>query len=275
LCESAQVERNRITHAFLALGGLDTEQDRLEFNAVIPSLFPQQTTEWQVENDVLAALYSGTLGKPGMVLLAGTGSMAMALDIRGKLLRSGGWGSLVGRDPGSAFYVGQMLLAHVMREYDKGHEPDALARMVMAQAGVETPHQLIDWVEGAVSPTGQVAQAAKTVDAAAVQGNELAEQILVKAAKTMVEHFWMLVPQLDYSGMDEVPVVLAGGMFKSALYKETVQQLILAAGKPWRAVVPAVPPVGGSFVGVLQLAGLPVTGEVMKRFAQTLAQVKQ
>lgn len=270
LCAAAHVQRSDLTHAFLALGGLDTEADRLQFASIISPLFHGCTVEWQVENDVLAALYSGTWGKPGLVLLAGTGSMAMAQDAHGRIKRAGGWGYMIGRDPGSAFDVGQRFLMHALREYDAGHQPDELTRLVMHQVGVAQPPDLMDWVESAESRASRVAQCARFVDMSAVGGNAVAAGMLQKAAKAMVDHFCLLAPQLDFGDIERVPVVLAGSMFKSQTYRTTVQQLVAVAGKRWQAVLPEVPPVGGAYVGALQMAGISVTADIMRSFTRTI-----
>jgi N-acetylglucosamine kinase-like BadF-type ATPase len=62
-----------------------------------------------VISDVEAA-YLGALGTaPGVLLLAGTGSIALARDRRGRFARAGGLGPLLG-DDGSAFWIGRQWL---------------------------------------------------------------------------------------------------------------------------------------------------------------------
>ncbi len=66
-----------------------------------------------VISDVEAA-YLGALGDgPGVLLLAGTGSMALGRDARGRWVRAGGWGPLLG-DEGSAFWIGREWLRATM-----------------------------------------------------------------------------------------------------------------------------------------------------------------
>ena len=270
LCQRAGVADTDVTHAFLALGALDTEADRQEYSRMLSALFEGLGIFWQVENDVLAALYSGTWGEPGVVLLAGTGSMVMALDVHGQIKRSGGWGYLVGSDPGSAFFIGERLLIRALRDWDAGHEPDELARQALAKVGASIPPQLIDWVEGESNPARQIAQLARVVDAAAESGYRPGQEILEEAAVSMVETFQLLVPQLDFGDMAQVPVVLAGGAFRSRWYRQTVQKLLAELGRRWRPVVPEVPPVGGAYIGALRLAGRAVSAGVIQRFAREL-----
>lgn len=270
LCGQARVPRGQITHAFLALGGLDTEADREAYELVLRALFAGLPTAWQVENDVLAALYSGTLGEPGVALLAGTGSMVMALDVRGQIMRSGGWGYLFGSDPGSAFSVGERLLVRILRDWDAGRDGDELTQRALSEVGVSLPPHLVDWVEEDANPAKRVAQLSQVVDASAAGGYGPARQILVEAGTDLVETFRLLQPRLDFGDMVSVPVVLAGGMFESLVYRQAVQEAVGQIGPHWQAVLPDLPPVGGAYVGALGLAGLTASPEMIGQLGEGL-----
>ena len=45
-----------------------------------------------IENDAEATMIGATWGKPGALLISGTGSIAYAHDAKGRIVRSGGWG---------------------------------------------------------------------------------------------------------------------------------------------------------------------------------------
>src|SRR5262245_22563843 len=85
-------------------------------------------------SDVEAAHAGALHGTPGILLLAGTGSIALGRDARGRWARAGGLGPLLG-DPGSAFAIGRDWLA---AEAARGRPaqaraaavgPDAVARI--------------------------------------------------------------------------------------------------------------------------------------------------
>ena len=82
----------------------------------------------RVISDVEAA-YLGALGDaPGVLLLAGTGAMVLGRDARGRWVRAGGWGPLLG-DEGSAFWIGREWLRATMDGRGFG-----LARRALASA---------------------------------------------------------------------------------------------------------------------------------------------
>ncbi|HYB71143.1 MAG TPA: BadF/BadG/BcrA/BcrD ATPase family protein [Candidatus Bathyarchaeia archaeon] len=85
-----------------------------------------------VISDVEAAHLAALGGEPGVLLLAGTGSIALGRDRRGRWRRAGGLGPLLG-DDGSAFWIGREWLRDggaapgVARAL--GRDSDAVARI--------------------------------------------------------------------------------------------------------------------------------------------------
>ena len=60
-------------------------------------------------SDVELAHAAAFSGGPGILVIAGTGSIAIARDRRGRWRRAGGWGQLLG-DEGSGFWIGRAAL---------------------------------------------------------------------------------------------------------------------------------------------------------------------
>src|SRR5579864_6209298 len=69
-------------------------------------------------------------GRPGIVVVAGTGSVALGIDERGRRVRVGGWGFLFG-DEGSAFWIARRALSFAMAREDGG-EGGALGKRALA-----------------------------------------------------------------------------------------------------------------------------------------------
>jgi N-acetylglucosamine kinase-like BadF-type ATPase len=141
----------------------------------------------------------------GILVYAGTGSMAYHLPEDGPPLRAGGWGYLIG-DPGGGFAIGQAALFQVMRwsvlEDNPATHP--LAAEIYAQLGFK------DWerVRQHIYSSGRqaVAALAPCVGRAAEQGDERALEILEQAGADLAALAGMLRPKLG-----DLPVVLAGG----------------------------------------------------------------
>src|SRR3954465_5351429 len=71
-----------------------------------------------VVNDALIALEAGAPGQPGVVVIAGTGSISYGRNERNHAARAGGWGYVLG-DEGSGYWIGRAALRAVLREADR------------------------------------------------------------------------------------------------------------------------------------------------------------
>jgi len=83
-----------------------------------------------VLSDAEAAHLGALAGRPGLLVLAGTGSIVLGRGARGRWVRAGGLGPLFG-DDGSAFAIGRdwLAAAHPSRARRLSRAPDAVARI--------------------------------------------------------------------------------------------------------------------------------------------------
>lgn len=125
--------------------------------------------------------HAGALGgAPGVVLAAGTGTVALAVGRDGATARVDGWGPLLG-DDGSGHALGRAGLAAALRAHDgrPGGSPGLLAR---ARDRYGDPDRLPALVHGADNPARVVAAFARDVLAAAAEGLPGAVALVARAA---------------------------------------------------------------------------------------------
>jgi len=202
-----------------------------------------------MDSDALIALYSGTWGQPGMVLIAGTGSIAYAISPQGMRCRVGGWGYLLG-DEGSGFALGQKALTAVLRQFDGRGRPTALTELLCEHTGLADPRELIHYVYDAPNARKRVAAASRLLLAAAAQGDPVAREILEQAVAELVE----LVETCAARCGRDLPVVLAGGL----LAEETLlrRELLARLAQAYEVILPELPPVAGALLMALREAGI-------------------
>ena len=141
-------------------------------------------------NDVEAAHVAAFAGGPGVLILAGTGSMAWARDEHGNSLRVGGWGDAFG-DEGSAFWIGRETIARVSQALDGRLTAPALADAFfsfLALDRADRPHALLQWHVELSHPRSQIAALSVLVDRLAETGNATAVAILDEAAEHLARH---------------------------------------------------------------------------------------
>lgn len=158
--------------------------------------------------DVEIALVGARARRDGVVLLAGTGSVAYGVHPDGRRRQVGGWGRLLG-DEGGGYWIGlQALRRLTLAADDRLAVPGALPDQVLAAIGGSVPADVIRWTYHEASPS-DVAALARLVLAAAAVGDAGALGIIEAAADALAglaEHLLALL------GMERSAVVYAGGL---------------------------------------------------------------
>jgi N-acetylglucosamine kinase-like BadF-type ATPase len=198
----------------------------------------------KVTTDIELALVAAFGKEPGIVLSAGTGSIALARDPQGETHRAGGYGWQMG-DEGSGYGIGRAALGAVSRAHD-GRGPDTkLTLRVMAAAKARSFDELITWATVA-TPADVAALAPGVIDMAA-HGDAVAQGILEYAIRELVH----LATALEGSvGRNPAPVALAGGLLGD---DGPLRAPVLAKLRESRTLNPRDEPVEGS-LGALAMA---------------------
>ena len=207
-----------------------------------------------VHADAAVALDDAFGDGPGILLIAGTGSVAWGRGPAGATARCGGWGPVCG-DEGSGHWIGRRALSVVTSASD-GREPDtALVGAVLTAAEVNDPAELIPWA-AAATPM-QIATLAPVVVSVAEGGDLRANAILSLAAEELVLHVRTLARTLFQDERAACPVALGGGLLApgAALRKRVEHRLKSAV--PGAQVRPEeVQPVRGAVKGALRFLGV-------------------
>jgi glucosamine kinase len=179
--------------------------------------------------DAVIALNDAFGENAGIVLIAGTGSMAYGRGPSQKMARCGGWGPVCG-DEGSGAWIGRKALSVVTGSAD-GREPEtALLGAMLRHLELESPDELIPWAAGATPR--DFAQLATPVMTVAATGDLRANSLLTLATEELVVHVRTLARQLFTDERAAVPVALAGGMLGRGSWLRRLVELRLKSAVP-------------------------------------------
>ena len=144
-----------------------------------------------IRSDAYMTLYGLTQGKQsGVLIISGTGSMAIAADADGRVSVAGGWGRLTG-DEGSGYFIGLQGLRAALHAADGIAEPTALTEAALKHFKRNNPRDLIEVFYGEEEP--DVAGFAKAVAASAESGDETARGILHETAQYLADYVSVLI----------------------------------------------------------------------------------
>ncbi|HZL92665.1 MAG TPA: BadF/BadG/BcrA/BcrD ATPase family protein, partial [Vicinamibacterales bacterium] len=124
----------------LGIAGVDRPNDAQAVQGIMRRIgFKARVT---VVNDALVALVAGAGEQAGVVIVAGTGSIAYGVDASKRSCRAGGWGYLLG-DEGGGYWIGRAALSAVVRAFDGRGPATRLTELVLAEMHLATPSELI------------------------------------------------------------------------------------------------------------------------------------
>jgi glucosamine kinase len=162
-----------------------------------------------VLSDAEAAMEDAFADGPGILLIAGTGSIAWGRSPAGTVMRCGGWGPVIG-DEGSGAWLGRKALQVIAAAHD-GREPEtALTGAVLTALEVDDVAALITWAASA-SPADMAALAPAVLSAAEV-GDLRANTIVTMAVEELSLHVRALARSLFVDERAAIPVALHGGL---------------------------------------------------------------
>ncbi len=241
-----------VAAACFGMSGANTRMEAVIRAAVPPG--------WAVavEPDYASAHRGALAGRPGVVVVAGTGSVAYGRTAEGAEAVAGGWGYLLG-DEGSGYWLGLQALAAAARAADGRGPPTRLLRAVPAALGAADLAEVGARVYAGEVGRSAIAGLARVVDHLAEAGDEVCQGLLAAAADHLALAAMAVAARLQ---AETLPVALVGGLRGS---RRLVEGFASALGRrlPQAPVVPpAHPPVIGALVGAFLLAGLP-PGRVM------------
>ena len=162
-----------------------------------------------VRSDMEIALAAAFENKPGILINAGTGSIAYARTQDGRVHRAGGYGWQLG-DEGGGYWLGRRALAAAARAQDGLEDSSTLLERLLVALGLQTFDDLIRWT--ATATPAQVAALAPHVLNAAREGEIVAQRIVADGAVELAQLVRMLTRH--FSGTELIKMATIGGLLR-------------------------------------------------------------
>ncbi len=226
-CQKVEPQPPDLQNIVLGLAGAGRELARTELIDALTDIsnkrkFPLKHI--RVETDGRIALEAAFAGSPGIVIIAGTGSIALYRTEDGKFLRAGGWGNVVG-DEGSGYAIGRDALTAVLRQFDGRGEKTILTKKALEHFGIASADELIQKI---YQEHAEIASFAPKVFEAEAERDRLAHLILLKNAADLEDHVRVLT--MLSKPRHKLPVCLMGGLLESEnVYSKMVKEKIKAS----------------------------------------------
>jgi N-acetylglucosamine kinase-like BadF-type ATPase len=224
-----------------------------------------------VHHDAVTALAGASTGKPGVIVIAGTGAVAYGELADGRSAKSGGWGYIMG-DEGSGYDIGCGALRTATQASDGRGRQTLLLERIPPHFGLTDLRAVHTGIYSFQITRPQIAGLASLVGAAAHEGDLVAQELLCSAAKHLALASLAVIEKLGmiYSGMT---VYTTGGVFRSGEYVLTPFKETLLARSPASTVAEAAfSPIIGALLLALKSANTTLNEHVLETIRQTAPQ---
>ena len=263
---AAGLDRPAFEAAHFGMTGIsrDSEPARA-FAAVVGPLLTARIM--RIESDASVALAGALACRPGVVVIAGTGSVSLGRDPQGQEARAGGWGYLFG-DEGSGFALGLGGVRAALHAHDGTGPSTVLETEIPRQFGRSLGEIPLLFYESRIRRP-EIAALASAVTAAAAAGDPVAVSLVNTGAEGLAAIAAAVVRRLTWPD-GTAAVAPVGGVFKAGPVILAPLKAAIASRAPSAVLVPPrFEPAVGALLLAMQAAGVAHSPERLALLAAT------
>jgi N-acetylglucosamine kinase-like BadF-type ATPase len=219
-CAAANIAPRQVRGACIGAAGAGREAIVGTVHNIVAELI---SGEIEVVGDMQIARAAAFGEGPGVIVIAGTGSIAYGRDARGRTARAGGWGYAIS-DEGSAHWIGCAAVSALLRVIDQSEDSQSTAEASLLFSEMKVAWRLgsLDELVRAANADSHFARLFPAVLAAADAGDTIAQRVLEQAGRELAQLAAIVVRRLfaedlfsEDNGTLPVPLLaLAGGVFR-------------------------------------------------------------
>ena len=219
-------------------------------------LLPGSYGDTKIVSDARSALAGATGCRPGVVVIAGTGSIALGMNARGEEARAGGWGWRL-EDEGSGYTIGRNAVTAALKYHDGSGPLTLLKDMILGHLGLGDVEEIIDWTYDPGREPRHFAYLVPLVKEAENRGDGVASSIMEDAG-TQLGHVTQAV--IRRLGMEDFPIACSGGVFKQPNgYNRAFERTVRKVAERCVFMEPMFTPTVGSALLALRSLGVEIS----------------
>ncbi len=174
-CAAAKISPDRLQTICIGAAGAARPEIAAKLHALLAELNPK--LDIKVFGDTVIALQAAFGSGPGVIAIAGTGSVVYGRDATGCTARAGGWGFAIS-DEGSGHWIGRHAISALLRARDQGQET-ALTALILETWKLKNIDALIQHANA--TPPPEFPRLFPIVIRAAEGGDVIARELLARA----------------------------------------------------------------------------------------------
>lgn len=260
-CRRAKAPTENLEIVVMGLAGMDSPRDFSVGRRVahLTGLGKRRI----VKHDSVIAVYAATLGRPGIVVNAGTGSFAAGIGWDGRVIRAGGWGNIID-DEGSAYDIGKLGIRAALRALDEREKKTMIARLLVKKYKLQALEDIVHEVYDKPMTVDELSEISKLVARAAQRGDRVARDIFVHEGRVSAILVTSIARRLGMTRSNP-DIYCAGGVFNAGMkilrpFREELRKNL----PRFHIRRPLFAPVVGAFILALREDGMAISGPVLR-----------
>ena len=257
-CAIAKVNPQQVQRLCIGVAGAGRAEIANAVRKIMAEVIPGEV---QVTGDMEIALAAAFGEGPGVIVIAGTGSIAYGRNATGQIARAGGWGFAIS-DEGSADWIGRAAVATWLRALDLGTEDNQEDRRVAESSPLSCEMkvawglQSFDEFLRKANSHPDFAALFPAIVTAAGAGDELAGSVLAQAGAELVLLAGIVVRRLFAPDIvtASIPLAMVGGVFK---HSARVREVFCDEARKLDLRIEVSPQIVEPVVGALEMARNP------------------
>jgi len=221
--ENQNISTTELNSIILGTTGAGRVSDAEKLEIAVNGLAQKSNLDlptFKVVSDARIALEGAFSGKPGSILIAGTGSIMFGKDKAGEIHRVGGFGRLIG-DEGSGLTIGRKGLNVLAKYFDGRIKETLLTEKITNKFNINNQSELITKVYAEEFKTQHIVP---LVIEAATEGDNLCKEILDKETDELLLHITTMQRKLNEENMKLV--FIGGTIANDNLYSQILKDKI-------------------------------------------------
>ena len=251
-CAAAHIVPQEIQYACVGAAGAGREENAGAVHNIVSEIISGTI---EVVGDMQIARAAAFGEGPGVIVIAGTGSIAYGRNAEGRTARAGGWGFTIS-DEGSAHWIGAAAVSALLRTIDQGEDAQATAEASLLFGEMKTAWGLLslDELASAANAGSRFAKLFPAILNSADAGDDLAQRVLAQAGRELAQLAAIVVRRLFAEHNGNLPtelLAMAGGVFR---HSPTVREVFRDELRKVDPRLEVNPQVVAPVAGALQMA---------------------
>ncbi|MCC6232618.1 MAG: hypothetical protein IT580_08235 [Verrucomicrobiales bacterium] len=261
--ETALPLGNRVLHTVIGSAALFSESTAREKESLCRGILHLEST--RLVSDVMTAYHAAGLGKPGVLIIGGTGSSFLARNEHGEFAQVGAWGHLLG-DEGSAYWIGRECIRAAIAASEGTGPATCLLEIVLRWFDVKVLTDIVPIIYQPKYSKDRFAALASYAATHADPADPTWIQICTEAGRELARQA-LAAARLANIGIRPLPVWLNGSVVRHNLVVRDSLFRTMGAEVPIDVEPMRLAPLLGAAALALSAAHVDVTATVVDRMA--------